>query len=155
MGTGIAGLDQAYHIFFMIILIMLAVLLMLCLVRAIIGPRIADRVVSVNMMGTMVIVIIAILALMLGEGYLADICIIYAMISFLAVIVLTKVCMGVYLEKKEAVGVKDGEAVTESRKGVGKEGRTGTGDKIAAGIEDGEAVGTEAEKVVEENYGSH
>ncbi len=136
MGTGIAGLDQAYHIFFMIILIMLAVLLMLCLVRAIIGPRIADRVVSVNMMGTMVIVIIAILALMLGEGYLADICIIYAMISFLAVIVLTKVCMGVYLEKKEAVGVKDGEAVTESRKEVGKEGRTGTGDKIAAGAED-------------------
>lgn len=147
MGTGIAGLDQAYHIFFMIILIMLAVLLMLCLVRAIIGPRIADRVVSVNMMGTMVIVIIAILALMLGEGYLADICIIYAMISFLAVIVLTKVCMGVYLEKKEAV--------TESRKEVGKEGRTGTGDKIAAGAEDGEAVGTEAEKAVEENYGSH
>ena len=30
-----------------------------------------------------------------------DICIIYAMISFLAVIVLTKVYMGVYREKKE------------------------------------------------------
>ena len=41
------------------------------------------------------------LALMLEEGYLVDICLIYAMISFLAVIVLTKVYMGVYLEKKE------------------------------------------------------
>ena len=41
------------------------------------------------------------LAIMLGEGYLVDICIIYAMISFLAVIVLTKVYMGVYREKKE------------------------------------------------------
>ena len=92
---GIEGLEQAYHILFMAVLIVLAVLLMLCLVRAIIGPRVADRIVSVNMMGTMVIVIIAILALMLGEGYLVDICIIYAMISFLAVIVLTKVCMGV------------------------------------------------------------
>lgn len=107
-------MEQVYHIFFMAVLIVLAVLLMLCLVRAIIGPRIADRIVSVNMMGTMVIVMIAILALMLGEGYLADICIIYAMISFLAVIVLTKVCMGVYLEKKEAkeagksVEVEDG-----------------------------------------------
>ena len=102
MGRGIESLEKAYHIFFMAVLILLAVLLILCLVRAIIGPRTADRIVSVNMMGTMVIVMIAILALMLGEGYLADICIIYAMISFLAVIVLTKVCMGVYLEKKEA-----------------------------------------------------
>lgn len=102
MGKGIAGLEAAYQGLFTAMLIILAALVILCLVRAIIGPRIADRIVSVNMMGTMVIVIIAILTVMLGEGYLADICIIYAMISFLAVIVLTKVYMGVYLEKKEA-----------------------------------------------------
>ena len=102
MGKGIAGLEQAYEIFFIIILIFLAVMTVLCLVRAIIGPRIADRIVAVNMMGTMVIVMIAVLSLMLGEEYLADICVIYAMISFLAVIVLTKVYMGVYLERKEA-----------------------------------------------------
>ena len=76
-------------------------MIILCLIRAIIGPRIADRIVATNMMGTIVMVIIAILAIMLGEGYLVDICIIYAMISFLAVIVLTKVYMGVYREKKE------------------------------------------------------
>lgn len=101
MNSGIGGLEQAYGFLLTGVLIVLAVLVMLCLVRAIIGPRIADRIVSVNMMGTMVIVIIAILALMLGEGYLVDICIIYAMISFLAVIVLTKVYTGVYVEKKE------------------------------------------------------
>lgn len=93
---------MAYQSLFTAALIILAVLMILCLIRAIIGPRIADRIVAVNMMGTMVIVIIAILTVMLGEGYLADICIIYAMISFLAVIVLTKVYMGVYMEKKEA-----------------------------------------------------
>ena len=101
MGRGIQGLEEAYNIFFTGILIVLAVLIVLCLIRAIIGPRIADRIIAVNMMGTMVIVTIAILALMLGEGYLVDICIIYAMISFLAVIVLTKVYMGVYMEKQE------------------------------------------------------
>ena len=99
MGRGIQGLQEAYDIFFTAVLIVLAVMVVLCLIRAIIGPRIADRIISVNMMGTMVIVTIAILALMLEEGYLVDICIIYAMISFLAVIVLTKVYMGVYLEK--------------------------------------------------------
>lgn len=108
MGKGIVGLDQAYQAVFVTALIFLAVMLILCLVRAIIGPRIADRIVSVNMMGTMVMVIIAILTVMLQEGYLADICIIYAMISFLAVIVLTKVYMGVYQEKKQKEEKEDG-----------------------------------------------
>ena len=101
MGKGVPGLDQEYHILFTVVLTVLAVMIILCLIRAIIGPRIADRIVATNMMGTIVMVIIAILAIMLKEGYLVDICIIYAMISFLAVIVLTKVYMGVYQEKKE------------------------------------------------------
>lgn len=101
MNSNVAGLSQAYHMLFVAALIFLAVMVMLCLIRAIIGPKIADRIVSVNMMGTMIMVIIAILAVMLKEGYLVDICIIYAMISFLAVIVLTKVYMGVYQEKKQ------------------------------------------------------
>lgn len=101
MSTGIPALDTAYQVLFVIILIALAILVILCLIRAIIGPRIADRVVAVNMTGTMVIVMIAILSVLLGEEYLNDICIIYALISFLAVIVLTKVYTGVYLEKKE------------------------------------------------------
>lgn len=101
MGGDIPGLGQAYMILFTGALVFLAVMVILCLIRAIIGPRIADRVVAVNMMGTMVLVIIAILALFLEEGYLVDICIIYAMISFLAVIILTKVYMGVYAEWKK------------------------------------------------------
>ena len=110
MGRGIPELARAYHIFFTVVLIFLAVMLVLCLIRAIIGPRVADRIVSVNMMGTMVMVMIGILALMLEEGYLVDICLIYAMISFLAVVVLTKVYIGVYLQKKEEEGKKDGGA---------------------------------------------
>ena len=85
---------------FYIILIILAIMLMLCLVRAVIGPRIADRLVAVNMMGTMIMCIIVILGVIMNEGYLADIALIYAMISFLAVVVLTKVYAGVYFEKK-------------------------------------------------------
>ncbi len=87
--------------FFVLMLILLGLLLIACLIRAVKGPTIADRVVAGNMMGTMVIVMIAILALYMNEGYLTDICLIYAMISFLAVVVLTKVYTGVYLEKKD------------------------------------------------------
>jgi len=94
-------LERAYQIVLIGALTVMALLLVLCLIRAVRGPKVADRVVAVNMMGTMTMVMIGILALLLDEGYLVDICIIYAMISFLAVVVLTKVYIGIYLEKKE------------------------------------------------------
>lgn len=94
-------LQAAYRAVYVSVLIFLALMIVLCLIRAVKGPRIADRIVAINMMGTMVMVIIAVLALLLKEGYLIDICLIYAMISFLAVIVLTKVYMGVHKENEE------------------------------------------------------
>ena len=94
-------LVQQYNILFYGILSVLAVMLALCLVRAVIGPKIADRLVALNMMGTMVIVSIALLAVIKKQGYLVDICLIYAMISFLAVVVLTRIYTGVYREAKE------------------------------------------------------
>lgn len=88
-----------YFGFLVIILVILALFLFAALVRAVKGPRVADRLVAANMMGTMVMVIIAILALLLQEEYLLDICLIYAMVSFLAVVVLSKVYIGIYEEK--------------------------------------------------------
>ena len=78
-----------------------AVLLLFCLIRAVVGPRIADRLVAVNMITTLVTVMIAILAVLKGEGYLIDICLIYAMISFLAVVVLSRIYTGVYRQEKD------------------------------------------------------
>lgn len=89
-----------YHYIYITILLILAVMLFACLIRAVKGPRIADRLVSVNMMGTMVMVMIATLSLMLDEGYLVDVCLVYAMISFLSVVVLSKVYIGIYEEKR-------------------------------------------------------
>ena len=86
---------------FYAILSIQAILLLLCLIRAVVGPRIADRLVAVNMITTMVTVMIAILAVLKDEGYLVDICLIYAMISFLAVVVLSRIYTGVYREAKD------------------------------------------------------
>lgn len=96
----ITMINKIYHGMYITILIILAIMLFVCLIRAVKGPRIADRIVAVNMMGTMVMVTIAVLSLLLKEGFLIDICLIYAMVSFLAVIVISKVYMGVYEEKK-------------------------------------------------------
>ncbi len=64
------------------------------LFRALIGPRMSDRIVAVNMIGTQAICIIACLVLRLREDWLVDIAIVYAMFSFLAVAVLTKMDIG-------------------------------------------------------------
>ncbi len=93
-------LANIQNIFYIGAIIILAIMLMICLLRAVLGPRVADRIVAVNMMGTMVMVMISILAVKMSEGYLVDICLIYAMISFLAVVVITKVYMGVYTEHR-------------------------------------------------------
>lgn len=95
---------DAYQGLYAFALVFLSAMILLCFVRAVRGPRITDRIVAINMISTMVIIIIGILALMLGEGYLVDVALIYAMISFLAVVVLCKVYMGVYQERKEKQG---------------------------------------------------
>ena len=94
-------LIQTYSALFYGILSVLALMLVFCLVRAVKGPRIADRLVAVNMMGTLVMVMISLLAVVKNQGYLVDICLIYAMISFLSVVVLTRIYTGVYREVKE------------------------------------------------------
>ena len=101
-------MSQAYNTLFTAVLLALGVLMIACLVRAILGPRIADRLVSINMTGTIAMMMIAILTVMLDEGYLLDIAIIYAMLSFLAVVVLVKIFIGVYAanKKKEGEGKK-------------------------------------------------
>lgn len=102
-------LEMAHKGIYWLVLFVLAAMLFACLIRAVRGPRIADRIVAGNMMGTMVMVMIAVMALMLGENYLVDICLIYAMISFLAVTVLAKVYMGIYEEKRKKADKKEQE----------------------------------------------
>ena len=60
--------------------IVLAVLIILSIIRSVRGPGIADRIIAVNMIGTMIIMIIAILSVYLDENYLVDVCLIYAML---------------------------------------------------------------------------
>ncbi len=95
------SITAAYQMLFQSALVVLAILTLLCLVRAVIGPRIADRIVSINMISTLTISMILILAIRQQQGYLVDVALIYALIGFLAVVVLCKVYMGITLEARE------------------------------------------------------
>ncbi|MBQ7592804.1 MAG: sodium:proton antiporter [Synergistaceae bacterium] len=77
--------------------IFLSITIFFCLMRAALGPRFSDRIIAANIIGTKVILLIAVISMIIGESYLADICLIYAVISFLSVVVLARSV----IEKKE------------------------------------------------------
>jgi multicomponent Na+:H+ antiporter subunit F len=79
---------------------LLAVLLLFCINRAIFGPRVADRILSVNMAGTMIITAIIFIGCLQNDTSVIDIGLLYAMISFLAVVVFSRIYRGEYWSLK-------------------------------------------------------
>ena len=95
---------DAYDYLFTAATLCLAVGLFFALLRAIRGPRVADRIMGINMIGTIVSATLAILSVWLRQSWLLDVCILYALISFLAVVVLAKVCIAAKKQEVERDG---------------------------------------------------
>ena len=116
--------EMAYQYLFTGALTVLAILLGIILVSSIIGPRITDRILCINMIGTVVICSIAILSRMLHESYLTDIALIYAMLSFLTVLILASVYI---LRNRPEDTAAEGSAAGENEEvretGIRKEAR--------------------------------
>lgn len=100
-------MDKLYSIVIQGAMALLGLALFFCLFRAVKGPTTSDRIIAINMIGTITMLLILLLALVLKQGYLVDIALIYAMLSFLAVVMLTKIYIGIYRAKKEKEGKKD------------------------------------------------
>ena len=81
--------------------VVLALLIFAALVRAILGPRYTDRVIAVNVINTMVVAIICILSVYYHEDYLTDVALIYALLSFLTVVVLHRLVTVRQLRKQQ------------------------------------------------------
>ncbi len=139
-------LGQAYKMLLVGAMIVLGILIVINIIRSVLGPGISDRIIAVNMIGTVIIMLIAILSLYLDESYLVDVCLIYAMISFLSVVVLCKVYTGVYLQRKnmqaDLGAVEDNLRRQEERAAEDTAGETGSG----AGTEAGESMAAGAER---------
>ena len=79
------------HKFLIVALCLMMGVCFVCLIRAVKGPRITDRVVALNMIGTLVVMMICILSYLLEEAFLIDVAILYALLNMLVVVVLTRV----------------------------------------------------------------
>ena len=88
--------------------ILLAGLILLTLIRAILGPRFTDRVIAVNVINTMVVAMICILSVWLEEDFLVDVALVYALLSFLTVVTLSRLVLNRERRKKEQRSGKGG-----------------------------------------------
>ena len=89
--------------------VVIALLILATLVRAVLGPRFTDRIVAVNVIGTLVIAELMVLSVRLKEEFLVDIALVFALLSFLSVVVAFQLVMTRQKkqsreEKKEEIG---------------------------------------------------
>ena len=93
-------IDNAYQMLLWGAVVFLSLLLCGFLIRAARGPRFTDRVIAINVICAKAIVLITLLAYIQSDSGLLDIAIVYSMISFVAVVVLSK-CFNVSPESKQ------------------------------------------------------
>lgn len=90
--------------------VFLGVLALLALVYAIRGHRFTDRIVAVNMVSSITIAMLCILSNYLSESFIVDIVLVYSLLSFIAVVVLSKL---VIIRRKGQIEKEELEAAAE------------------------------------------
>ena len=83
--------QKAYEALYTFALTGIALLLFVMLFRSVKGPSVTDKLLSINMVGTLVIAAIVILSRLLGEAWLLDVALIYTMISLVSTLILARV----------------------------------------------------------------
>jgi multicomponent Na+:H+ antiporter subunit F len=75
---------------FVVLFVVMGVLILFCLLYGIFSRRFTDKIVAANMIGSLTLNVILMLAIYMAEDYILDISIVYALLSFLAVVVLCR-----------------------------------------------------------------
>jgi len=58
-----------------------------CLWRATTGPTVVDRVLAINVIGTKTLLVLAVFAIVSGQGVLLDVALVYGLLNFVITIV--------------------------------------------------------------------
>jgi multicomponent Na+:H+ antiporter subunit F len=93
-------IQSLYHYLFWGVLIVLALCVVATLIYIVAARLTVDRIIGINLISTVIIIIIAMLTYILGEDYLADIDLIYVVLSFISVMMLCKIYINLYAHKK-------------------------------------------------------
>ena len=94
-------IQQCYNYLFWGVLAALAVCVIAVLLYILRSRLTVDRIIGINLIGTLVVIIICALTYVLGEDYLADIAVIYVVLSFIAVMLLCRIYINLYQRKRQ------------------------------------------------------
>ena len=94
-------IQQCYHYLFCGALVFLCLGLLEVMVYIIRARLTSDLIIGINLTGTLVAIIIAILSYLLGDDYLADVAIVYVVLSFIAVMLLCRIYINLYQRKRQ------------------------------------------------------
>lgn len=89
-------IQQCYSYLFWGVLAALALCVIAVLVYILKARLTVDRIIGINLVGTIVVMVIVVLTFLLGEDYLADIALIYVVLSFIAVMMLCRIYINLY-----------------------------------------------------------
>lgn len=71
----------------------------MCLYRISNGPTASDRMVAIDILGTVVVGFVAIITAVTGKAYLLDIALVWALVSFVGTLALAKYMVGKRLDE--------------------------------------------------------
>ena len=91
-------------------LAVLGVFVLFALLYAILGKRFTDKIVATNMIGTLCVNMIVIVALLVGADYILDVALVFALLSFLTVVVLCRFVQSQALARRKSGERKEDEA---------------------------------------------
>lgn len=84
------GIDTLINAFYVGLLLCCG----LCLYRIAHGPTAPDRVVAIDIIGTVVVGFVAIITAVSGEAYLLDVALVWALVSWIGTLALAKYLVG-------------------------------------------------------------
>jgi len=102
------NIKEAQELVLMIGIIFLSITMLICLIRAILGPRFTDRVLGINVINVKIIILICMMATYKSKAYLVDISLVYAAISFLSVVILARLFLSDYLNNEKGKKLNKG-----------------------------------------------
>ena len=105
-----------FHNIILVLLLVLSICALLSLLYIITARHFEDRLVGTNLVGTIVINLIAVLAIYFEAGFVVDICLVFAFLSFLAIVVLCRLLSVQNVEQQ----LDKGEKTLKEEKGDAK-----------------------------------
>ena len=79
----------------------LSVTIFFCLFFAVRGQRLTDKIIATNMIAVKTIILVVLVGIYFAEGYLVDVAMVFAMISFLATVTFTRLILQFMFNKSK------------------------------------------------------